>query len=183
MRVAVAAFLQRKYRFDISDVAKLRCWEGLARSQAVGDTEVAHSSSSSNEPRVGSHRRDRPSLFNDVNVDVVPAIVNGSSWDGVSVYGGDADERERENQGEESDHRRHLSLQSWPIERRRWGYGGRLLWAVVVEGEKQEALRRIRNQPPPFKEPQVNLEQTHPNVENIPGESPACGRPRPRVVH
>jgi len=38
----------------------------------------------------------------------------------------------------------------------------------MVEGEEQGAFGRILNQPPSFKEPQFNLEQTQVNVENMP---------------
>ena len=40
----------------------------------------------------------------------------------------------------------------------------------MVEGGKQEALGRVPSQPPSFKEPQFNLEQTRVNVENMSGE-------------
>ena len=42
----------------------------------------------------------------------------------------------------------------------------------VVEGGKQEALRQISSQRPPFKEPQLNPAQTRVNVENMSGERP-----------
>ena len=43
-------------------------------------------------------------------------------------------------------------------------------------GRKQEALGRVLNQPPSFKEPQFNLEQTQTNVENMWGEDQHVGR-------
>jgi hypothetical protein len=89
-------------------MAKLRSGKGLANSQAVRDTKVAHSSSSGDEPRGGGHRRERPGLFDDANVDIVPAIVNSGSGDNIGVYSGGADERERKSQREESDHRGHF---------------------------------------------------------------------------
>ena len=100
-------FLQWAYRYDIRGVrkSKWRSGKGLASSQATRDTKVAHFSPQSEVPRRGSNRRDRPGLLDNANVDIVPAIINRSSWDGIGVYGRDAEERERESQREESDHR------------------------------------------------------------------------------
>jgi hypothetical protein len=112
-----AVFLQWEYRHDIRGISKSR-WgpgKGLASSQPARDTKVAHFSSQSDEPRRGSHRRDRPSLLDDANVDIVPAIINRSSWDSIGVCSRDADERERKSQREESDHRGHFSLENKPI--------------------------------------------------------------------
>ena len=120
-KVAGAAFLQSKCRYDIGDVSEFR--RGLTNSQAARNTKVAHFSSPSNEPRRGSDRRDRPSLLDNTNVDVVPAIVNGGSWDSIGVYSGDADECERKSQREESDHGGHFSLQSEPMGCEIEGYG------------------------------------------------------------
>lgn len=50
------------------------------------------------------------------------------------------------------------------------GLWRRILWVGIVEGGKQGAWGRILNQPPSFKEPQLNPEQTQTNVENLSGE-------------
>jgi len=101
-----AAFFHREYRYGIRDIAKFR--SDLASSQAVRYTKVAYSSSPGDEPRRGSHRRDGASLFDNANVDIVPAIINSSSGDSIGGYGGDADQRKHESQREESDNRRHF---------------------------------------------------------------------------
>jgi len=107
MSVAGAALLLWEYGFDVRDTVKFRLGKGLASSQAVRNTKVAHSSSPGDEPRVGSDRRYGSGFFDNANVDVVPAIVNSSSWDNVGVDW-DADEREGKNQREESGHRGHF---------------------------------------------------------------------------
>jgi hypothetical protein len=108
MSTTGAAFFRWEHRYDIRDSVESRLMKGLASSQATRETKVAHSTPQSNEPRRRSHRRDRPGLLDNMNVDIVPAIVNGSSWDHVGIYRGDTSERERKNQGEESDHREHF---------------------------------------------------------------------------
>jgi hypothetical protein len=83
-----------------------------AISKALSGAKVAHSSPPSDKPRGGSHRWDRPSLLDDVDVDIVPAIINGSSRNGVGVHGGYANESEHKSQREES---RHVSQENRPI--------------------------------------------------------------------
>ena len=96
------------HRSSIRDISKFRSRKGPASSQAGRDAKVAHSPPPGNEPRVGSHRRDRPGFFDNADVDIVPAIINSSSWDGVGVCSGDAGNRERKSQREEPNHRGHF---------------------------------------------------------------------------
>lgn len=114
-------------------VIKFRSVKGLATSSQGGrETKVAHSTSARNEPGGGSHRRDGPSLFDNPNVDIVPAIINRSPWDRVGIYR-DTGECESENQGEESDHGGHFS----PAENMPIGCEDRRPVEGMVRGGKQ----------------------------------------------